>query len=310
MLRIWKISGQELPAVGTEKICDIHGLKLELRVQHYIPVCLQQLLHKGSSLDDSTELDTLKHGNKLNDSTQPGLLDASIHLQLVLAKPSAAAELKETEVFRDACWRGELEAAQLLLHAGAEKDLQDSLGTTALMVAASEGRTKVAHFLLHAGADKDVQDHQGSTALMAAGAARSDHAEIAQLLLQAGADKDLQDSKGATALMVAASNGRTEMAQMLLQAGAAKDLRDKEGTTALMAAARKGHTEIAQLLLQAGADKDLQDNSEGPGPDRDFTVAAARSCFQGLAGQPRQDSSHEGSLQRPQKDRTVAAASR
>ncbi|CAE7379924.1 HERC1, partial [Symbiodinium pilosum] len=129
MLRICLISGQELPAISTKNICDIRDLKRELRNLHCFPVCLQQLLHRRSSLDDSTKLAVLQDGNSLDKSAKPDVLDASIHLQLVLATASTAVELKETtEVFGVACRRGKLEAAKLLLKAGAEKDLRDNEG--------------------------------------------------------------------------------------------------------------------------------------------------------------------------------------
>ena len=109
MLRICKISGQELPTLNIQNISDIRDLKRELRDRHSFPVCLQQLLHKGISLDDLTKLELLQDGSRLDDSAPPDSLDASIHLQLVLSTASTDAELEETtELFRVACWRGDL----------------------------------------------------------------------------------------------------------------------------------------------------------------------------------------------------------
>ena len=249
MLRIRKISGHELPALSTEKIRDIHDLKRELFNLYGFPICLQQLLHKGTRLDNTTKIDVLQDANSLDDSSQPDALDASIHLQLVLATASTAAQLKETnELFRVACQHGDLETAQLLLQAGAVKDVRDRWGRTALMEAACNN-TEIVQFLLQAGAVKDVQDWYGRTALMAA--ARNGCTQIAQLPLQAGADEDLQDQSGKTALMEAARNGHAQIVRLLLQAGAEKDLQDHwYGRTALMEAARNGHTEIVQLLLR------------------------------------------------------------
>ena len=255
MIRICKMSGQELPAVSTENICDIHDLKRELCRLHSFPVCLQQLLHKGNGLDDSSRLDALQDHNNLDDPAQPDLRDASVHLQLVLATASTAAELAETtQMFRDACQRRELETAQLLLNAGAEKDLRDDDETTALMEAAFHGHTEIVQLLLQAGAGKDWWDAQGRTPLMMA--AGKGNMEIARLLLQAGADKDLQGQYGQTALIYAARTGNTEIAQLLLQAGAEKGLRDEQGRTALVWAACGSYTEIAHLLVNAGAEDD------------------------------------------------------
>ena len=79
-------------------------------------------------------------------------------------------------MFRVACRRGTLEAAQLLLNAGAEMDLRDDGGTTALMAlmeAAFDGHEEIAQFLLQADAEEDSQDQYGETALMRA--ARKGH---------------------------------------------------------------------------------------------------------------------------------------
>ena len=103
---------------------------------------------------------------------------------------------------------------------------------------------KIAQLLLEAGADKDLQDHDGYTALMLA--AGIGHVKIAQLLLEAGADKDLQDSDVYTALMHAA--GHEVFTRFLLEAGAKKDLQRDDGYTALMIAEEFGHGEVATLL--------------------------------------------------------------
>ncbi|CAE7733005.1 unnamed protein product, partial [Symbiodinium pilosum] len=111
--------------------------------------------------------------------------------------------------------------------------------------------------LLQAGADTDLQNKAGRTALMEA--ARSGHTEIAQLLLQTGAETALKVSDGCyryTALVEAAFFGHTEIVRLLLKAGAESDLKDQFGRTALLQAASKGRRQIVQLLLQAGANKD------------------------------------------------------
>ena len=112
MLRICKISGEELPPISPENVRDIRDLKHELCNLHGFPTCLQQLLHKGKRLDDSTKIDSLKDGNSslITFLAQPDVLDAPIHLQIVLATASTAEELRETtKMFRAACARGQLQ---------------------------------------------------------------------------------------------------------------------------------------------------------------------------------------------------------
>ena len=97
----------------------------------------------------------------------------------------------------------------------------------ACAVAVASTCRKGLELLLQAGAEKDLQDRIGKTALQ--GAATLGHTKIVQLLLQAGADKDMRDQSGKTALMEAACNGHTEIVHLLLQAGAEKDSHDQEG---------------------------------------------------------------------------------
>lgn len=54
---------------------------------------------------------------------------------------------------------------ETLLHAGAEVNLQDQEGDTALMVAARWGHLDAARVLLMAGADPHLKNHAGQTAL-------------------------------------------------------------------------------------------------------------------------------------------------
>ena len=61
--------------------------------------------------------------------------------------------------------------------------------------------------LLEAGADKNVAKQDGATALMAA--AQNGHLKVVRVLLEAGADKNAAKQNGATALMMAAVNGYT-----------------------------------------------------------------------------------------------------
>ena len=87
----------------------------------------------------------------------------------------------------------------MLLEAGADKNLADNDGSTALMMAAVQGHATVLRLLLEAGADKNLADNDGSTALMMA--ARGGHADVMRLLLEAFADANLANNQGTTALM-------------------------------------------------------------------------------------------------------------
>ena len=120
---------------------------------------------------------------------------------------------------------------------------------TALMEAVKQGRTEIAQLLLQAGANKDLQDGEGTTPVMLA--ASNGHTELAQLLLQAGGDQHLQDHEGRTPLLQTAVESPTEIAQVLLQADLNKDLQNRSSRTALMTLMEawcKDYTEITWFL--------------------------------------------------------------
>ena len=76
----------------------------------------------------------------------------------------------------------------------------------------------IVELLLDAGADVNLQDNYGRTALMEPSGLG--YIETVRLLLEAGADVNLQDNYGWTALYHASRTGRTEIVRLLRAAGA------------------------------------------------------------------------------------------
>lgn len=138
-----------------------------------------------------------------------------------------------------------------LLAAGADPDIADGNGWTALVGAARCGHDAIVDLLLQAGADVDRADVKDETPLMRA--ASGGHAAIAGWLLAAGASINRADTRGRTALMRAVDNRRAEMVVLLLAAGADVDRADRRGRTPLMSAALNGDRTAVDLLLDAGA---------------------------------------------------------
>jgi ankyrin repeat protein len=83
---------------------------------------------------------------------------------------------------------------------GGEQEYEE--GQTALMQIASsffiDNRAALIKFLIDRGADPNIQDAQGQTALMIAG----ENADAVKALLDCGADPDLRDKDGNTAMML------------------------------------------------------------------------------------------------------------
>jgi hypothetical protein len=90
-------------------------------------------------------------------------------------------------------WAKETWVTSLLLEAGANPDLQNYRGESALMMAAREGKTETVSLLVKAGATLDLQNERGESALMMAVSWWWDKPEVFSLLLVAGANTDLQN---------------------------------------------------------------------------------------------------------------------
>uniref|UniRef100_A0A8C7G1W8 Uncharacterized protein n=1 Tax=Oncorhynchus kisutch TaxID=8019 RepID=A0A8C7G1W8_ONCKI len=97
---------------------------------------------------------------------------------------------------------GDMEVVRRLMELGDVNARASQGGQTALMLAVRHGRGLMVRLLLRCGADPNVQDRQGATALMCA--CERGHTHVAWLLLErAECDTSLTDQRGRTALFVA-----------------------------------------------------------------------------------------------------------
>ena len=108
------------------------------------------------------------------------------------------------------------------------------------------------------GAEIDLADEDGDTALMFA-CSHGDEA-CASLLLEKCAEIDLAAKDGCTALILACFRGHEACARLLLEKGAKIDLADEDGDTARTLATRHGHAHIVSLLDAASAPKPHVEN--------------------------------------------------
>ncbi|WP_103666799.1 ankyrin repeat domain-containing protein [Pseudanabaena sp. BC1403] len=135
------------------------------------------------------------------------------------------------------------EVIKFLVEHGANVDLQNDKGKTALMVAGEN--TDAVKALIEMGANLDLRDNEGNTAMM------SGSWSVQGLLRRAGASEEgLND----VALVEASRNGNLIKVEELIQAGANVNYRDGR---ALVAAAGEGHLDIVDRLIRAGADVNL-----------------------------------------------------
>lgn len=152
--------------------------------------------------------------------------------------------------------------AELLLERGADVDIQDRLGETALFKAAARGDRVIFRMLLDRGADVCIPNYDNQTPLMIA--ISKGHEAIARILIQKYEDIDASDSRGQTALFKASSEGCSEAVRLLLEKGADIYIHSTHATctsgklrtwekperlTALDIAEKHKHKEIVQMIL-------------------------------------------------------------
>lgn len=166
----------------------------------------------------------------------------------------------------------QLRALRYLILKGADTNLQDKDGRTAMHIAATEGKVDIFNVLAAAGANAAIKDYSGKTALdyapkqirptlevTIAQTALDKNKALFELvgtgstnavskLIDSGANVNATNSRGQTPLIVAASNNDANMVQLLLAKGANPDLRDKNGDTAIKVATRNGNGDLAQII--------------------------------------------------------------
>ncbi|MFO1315099.1 MAG: ankyrin repeat domain-containing protein [Burkholderiales bacterium] len=148
-------------------------------------------------------------------------------------------------------------AAQAALTAGADPDVRDDAGATALMRAAHGGDLALVRLLLAAGANVNAVAAGGWTALhKAVHNADEDRGfpDVVQALLDAGADVEARIGYGIRPLMLAAGYGETAVVETLLHAGADVLARNDGGLTALMMVKEKFYVDVINLLTEAERD--------------------------------------------------------
>ena len=188
-----------------------------------------------------------------------------------------ASEADGTTALHWAVRRDHLDAANLLIDAGANVAAENRYGVAPLLLACTNGSATMITRLLEAGADPNTATPQGETALMTA--ARTGAVDAVTTLLSHGAEIGAREGwRGHTALMWAAAEGHVATLEALIAAGAEVDARSiaggapvvrsffeagepadaktdvrPTGLSALLFAIREGHTDAVRLLLAAGA---------------------------------------------------------
>ena len=155
---------------------------------------------------------------------------------------------QQTDIF-DACRKGDVKAASDIYEADNESiNWVDLKGFTPLILAVYNEQPEMVDFLLEKGAQIDIADSAGNTALM--GVCFKGYKSIATKLINAGADVNQRNVNGATALTFAATFGHLDIAKMLLEKGANIYVPDVRGKSPLEHARMQENWEMYELLGQ------------------------------------------------------------
>ena len=206
----------------------------------------------------------------------------------------------------DACTKGDLELARLLLAAAADVggrprwcqlDPEDPESSWAWMpqpprplcTFSCAGNVVVMQLLLQANADpnedaNECSDDEPALCL----ACSSGSTEAVRLLLEACADANIPCSETPgfyrhskdTALCLASRHGNADMVQLLLKARADPNLRADWHPT-LSIARERGDVEIVRLLTKSGADCEAADRADA---ERDRAHAEGRALIESIFG--------------------------
>lgn len=114
----------------------------------------------------------------------------------------------------------------LLLHTGADVDIKNRYAhSTALILAAQEGKTELVRFLLDNDAAVDAKDKLGETALL--GAVVNGHREVIVSLMGKNADTTIKNMAGKTPMQLAQHLERDDIAKLLQTHQALTELKEE-----------------------------------------------------------------------------------
>ncbi len=153
---------------------------------------------------------------------------------------------------------GRLDIAKVLLQHGANPNLKDAKGKTALNYAAENRNHNIVLELIDTQVIKIADKDTALSASMASAAYAKDLNTVYELL-DRGAEVNGKNHLGHTALIAAVDTGDIKFVKSILALEPALDVKDNTGRTALMHSIQNNDNAITKLLLQEGANPATQD---------------------------------------------------
>lgn len=165
--------------------------------------------------------------------------------------PSCNCNINIDKDFIDAVKAGELNQVQKLINNGANINIQDDNGESALAIAIFKCYKDIALLLIENGADIYFKNKNGVPILTYA--AYQGYLDIVLFLINKGIDVNIKDNSEGTALIIASFKGHLNVVQSLIENGAEVNAMDIHKNTAIKAATFRKHNDITELLITKNA---------------------------------------------------------
>lgn len=163
-----------------------------------------------------------------------------------------------------ACYTQNKELVKILLENEVDVNETDENGNTALFYSSLIVNLdlEIINLLLNYGANVNIQNKVGYTALM--DAVEANNLDLIRLLLAHRANPDLKEYEvGETALLIAVEDESLEAVKILILKGKANiNLQDEIGNTALMNAINNNDNNMVEFLLENGADISIRNQND------------------------------------------------
>ncbi len=195
-----------------------------------------------------------------------------------------------------AMWR-DLSQVKRLIAQGADVNLAEGDGMTALHWAAEHGDSAMTAELIRAGARPSAVTRIGNYTPLHI-ASKSGSGPVVRALLKAGSNPTATTASGATALHFAAASGSVDAVNALLDRHADPNAREREwGQTPLIFAAEADRAGVIGVLLKRGADPSLLTT----------TISLPEQAVEDAAATRRRNDVLRSFEPQPKTDSTVAA---